>query len=1091
MKQKMGKKIILGILVPFLILSVLLTPVHAQDDTWWNQAWSYRQQIPIPIDTSKTLAWYQPVDMSIVFEHPCWAADEQHSSVRVIVQSNNPPQELESQIYGLNHTDAAHISSCDLVFLIPGNSTGDEQYYVYYSETETEAATYPDHVSIADAYTEYEPLPGYPMKSHFYKISQDGYYVYTVTQDAYILWYTASQLVSKAVPNATEIIPKNEEMTASFDFAYYYGPEASQLNSTSDVLVSKQILIDGNLMVSCQLHSRSEGDDLETAATYTYYYCPTPQKRILAHVTDTALKDCHVYPETQTDGSYCTVQSARIQSSSVEELNGGNLLSNIHVYTESNAVEEYAFDLNPESNPNQRSTFLITANDDIDLGSQAWATMDKGGNSGEVHAIMFRSTSVVKAGANERDGIQLKAFESAYPHVPGLTHDTTGFECTRNTYETGDGPRNLLIPQGFKAEFDAEFFSSPTGGYPLIEQEVPLFRALAAVKPSSQINGTAPQTETGTNSLTVVLHETPSFPFGAGFSILTGRKFPYITVELYKDDERLSAGTAGRLPLGQFSTTSTTLFGKLVAAAHIVNLRNLSFFKKIQFRYLEPGDYLVKVFKDNPFLRPDRQYIGYRPVTITENATVHIPCTRQGSGDILLTDQDGHKILGALVTLSDGTNVIAQNTTDEEGSARLLAPVGITKKYTLQVFNQGFLVDSEPVSFHILRAFIPFHKSLQTDEYAWGFTLVDTWGLPPAVNITPQLSSSAMVQPQVLSAVQKGPGSYVFPRLPPALYNLQMQYKSFRVEHNITIPASEETYEFPATFPVTFHIIDARGLEVVDTALRINRSGKEQTKTLSSPTAFTSLPPGNYDVSVASNDEIISKRPITVSSERTVELITTQQPLFPLIGIIAVIIIGAVLGVYSIIKKDIVLLLMTLAVGCAVIALMLPWWSLTGSTTEVTTSSTLYLAPPAFVTITRTASVLTGDLPYLPDLFLTVLLVILIMTGIGCLLCGLSFLFRRMQKPRMRVVSLLGGLVVVGSCLVIFLVAMTMYSEVSVGSIQGAGTIGVMIPGVSEQPLVPCQWGFGAGFYSYLIVVVLLSASLVLLLLKKKRSTKV
>jgi len=1087
----MVKKIILCLLIPFLLISFLPGPVDAGNDSWWNQAWSYRQEVHIPIDTGIALAWYQPIDTTVVFEHPCWAPDEQRSSIRVIVQSDNPPQELESQIYELNHTDATHISSCNLVFLIPGNTTGDEQYYVYYDESETAVPEYPDHVTITDAYTEYEPLPGYPMKSHFYKISQDGYYVYTVTQDAYILWYTAAQLVSKAVPGATEILPANADMTASFDFAYYYGPEASQMNSTSEIMVSKEILVDGNLMVCCKLDSRSKGDDLETTGVYKYYYCPTPQTRILAHIIDTALQDCHVYPETDTDGTYVTVQSARLQSSSVEELNGGNLFPYLHVYTKANTVEEYPIDLNPESNPNQRSTFLITATDDVDLGSQAWASLDEGSTTGAVHALIFRSTSVVKAGANERDGIQLKAFESAYAHVPGLTHDTAGFECTRNTYEAGDGPRNLLIPKGFKAEFDAEFFSSPTGGYPLVEQEVPLFRELATIKPSSLSNGTVQRNDTGKNSLTVVVHETPTFPFGAGFSLLTGRKFPYITVELYKDDERFASGTAGRLPLGQLSSSATTLFGKLVAVGHIFNLRNLSVFKKIQFRYLEPGDYLVKVFMDNPFLRAHRQFIGYKTVTLQNNATVHIPCTRQGSGDVLLTDQQGNKIQGALVTLCDGTNVIAQNLTNKQGSAHLLAPVGIAKKYTLQVFNQGFLIDSEPVSFHLLRAVLPFRRSLQTDEYDWRFTLVDTWGLPLAVNITPQLSSSEMAQPTTLSALQQEPGTYAYTHLPPAVYSLKLQYKSFRVEQNITIPASEASYVFPATFPVTFQIVDARGLGLTDATIRINRSGKTETRSLNSSSAIISLPPGDYAVSVVSHDEIISKRPVTISSERTVELITTQEPLFPLVSIIGFAILGAILVVYGTIKKDLVMLLSSLAACLAVIACVLPWWSLGGSTSDVTTSSTLYLAPPTFVTITRTPTVLTGELPYLPDLFTTILQVILVMIVLGCLLCGVSLVFQRMKNQKMHLISILGALLLFGGSLVMFLLAMTMYSQVSVGSLLGAGTIGVSIPGVNEQSLVPCHWGPAAGFFMYVLVVVLLFAALILLVRKNRRSKKV
>jgi hypothetical protein len=1086
----MVKKIVLCLLVPFLLIPSLPMSAAAGNDPWWNQAWSYRQEIRIPVDTSIPLTWYQPIDTTMVFEHPCWAPDEQHSSIRVIVQNGNPPLELESQIYELNHTDPTHIASCNLVFLIPGNTTGIERYYVYYDESETSVPEYPDHVTITDTYSEYEPLPGYPMKSHFYKISQDGYYVYTITQDAYILWYTASQLVSKAVPGATEILPKNEDMTASFDFAYYYGPAASQMNSTSDILVSKEILVDGNLMVCCKLNSRSKGDDLETTGVYKYYYSPTPQKRILAHVVDTALQDCHVYPDTQTDGTYVTVQSARLQSSSVSALNGGNLLPYLHVYTEENTVEAYPFDLNPESDPNQRSTFLITAADDVDLGSQAWASLDEGTTTGAVHALIFRSTSVVKAGANERDGIQLKAFESAYPRVPGLTHETNGFECTRNTYETGDGPRNLLIPKGFRAEFDAEFFSSPTGGYPLVEQEVPLFRALVAIKPSSLSNGTVRLNETGKNSLTVVVHETPAFPLGAGFSLLTGRKFPFITVELYKNDEQLSSGTAGRLPLGQLPSSSTTLFGKLVAAAHLFDLRNLSVFKEIQFRHLEPGDYLVKVFKDNPFLGSDHRFIGYTTVTLEGNETVHVRCGRQGYGDVLLTDQEGNTIQGAMVMLCDGTNVIAQNITDQQGSARLVAPCGLAKKYTLQVFNKGFLVDSEPVSFHLLRTILPFHKSLQTDEYDWRFTLVDTWGLPPSVNITAQLSSRAMAQPTMLSATQHGPDIYTYAHLPPAVYRLQLQYKAFRVEQNITIPAAETSYVFPAMFPVTFQIVDARGLEVSDATVQIDRSGKTEMHALSSSSVVAFLPPGDYAVSVIASNQVISKRPVPVSSERTVELITTQQPLFPLLIVIAVIILGILGSVYSTMKKDLVMLLVSLAACLAVSACMLPWWSLGGSTSDVTTSSTLYLAPPAFVTMTKTPSVLTGELPYLPDMFTTVLLLILVMIVLGCLLGGLGLMLHRRRKQTLGLVSILGAVLLFVCALALFLLAMTMYAQVSVGSILGAGAIGVSIPCVNEQSLVPCHWGPAAGFIIFVLGIILLSAALIHLVRKNRRSKK-
>ncbi|HVQ00230.1 MAG TPA: hypothetical protein VMT57_01820 [Candidatus Thermoplasmatota archaeon] len=1082
----MIKKVtMLCLLVLFLLSSFMPTPAHAGGAPWWNKAWSYRQNIFIPIDTSVSLATYQPIDTTVVFEHPCWATDEQHYSVRVIAQSDNPPEELESQVYGLNHTDATHIASCNLVFLIPPNTTGSEQYYIYYDGSETPAPAYRDHVNITDAYSEYEPIPGYKMTSHYYKISQGDFYVYTVTQDAYLLWYTGGQLVSKAVPGATEILPKNEDMTASFDFAYYYGPEASQMNSTSEYLISKQILVDGNLMVCCQLQSRSKGDDLETTAVYKYYYSPGSQKRIEAHIVDTALKDCHVYPGTDTDGSYVTVQSARLSSSSVEDLNGGQIFPFLHVYTEANTVEEYPIDLTPESNPNQRTFSLITATDDVDLGPQAWACLDEGTTTGAVHALLFRSTSVVKAGTNERDGIQLKAFESGYPHVPGLTHDAAGFECTRNTYEAGDGPRNLLIPKGFRAEFDAEFFSSSAGGYQLVEQEVPLYRARANITPSPLSNASMQEEAQGKNSLTVVVRQTPAFPFGAVLSILTGRNFPFINVEVYKKDEQLSSGTAGRLPLGQISGSSTTMIGKLVAVAQVLNLRNLSLFKKITFQYLEPGEYLVKVFRDNSFIGKEHQFIGYKLVDLSQNQTIQIRCHWQGKADVHLADEQGRGIGGAEVVLSDGTTVIAQNITDQQGNARLFAPCGIGRQYTLQIFDQGFLVDNEQVKFHVFRTVFPLHRSLQLSEYDWQFTLVDTWGLPLAVSITPQLSSDAMKQPVVLSPSEHGPNNYLFTQLLPASYHLRLQYKSFRLDENITIPAAETSYIFPVTFPVTFHVVDTRGLGVSDGTFLVNRSGKSLVRSLNDSTALVSLPPGDYAVSVVSHDTVISKRPVTVTSERSVELISTQEPWYPLIVILSFLVIGIFAMVYSVMKRNLMMGLVSLAVCLTVVACMLPWWSLAGNTPQVTTSSTLYLVPPTFVTTTTTASVLTGELATLPDMFSIVIMVLLVVIVAGCLLCCVSLLLQRMQRPRMQLISVVGAILLLASALAVFLVAMTLYSEVSVGSILGAGVVEVSVPGMSDQVSIPCNWGPASGFVVFVLAFVLLLAALILWMPKR------
>jgi Na+-driven multidrug efflux pump len=187
-------------------------------------------------------------------------------------------------------------------------------------------------------------------------------------------------------------------------------------------------------------------------------------------------------------------------------------------------------------------------------------------------------------------------------------------------------------------------------------------------------------------------------------------------------------------------------------------------------------------------------------------------------------------------------------------------------------------------------------------------------------------------------------------------------------------------------------------------------------------------------------------------------------------------------------KRSLMMLLVSLAVCLAIVSCVLPWWSLTGSTVDVTTSSTLYLAPPVLVTMTRAPSVLTGELAFIPDMFTTILMMILVMIALGCLLCGTSLVFQRMKKPRLHFYSTFVAILLFGGCLVMFLVAMTLYSEVSVGSILGQGNIEVSVPGVSEQFSVPSHWGPDVGVVVFILSLVLLLTALLLVIQKNKKT---
>ena len=95
---------------------------------WWNDSWSFNQEIILPIDTSKENSIFQPIDINVNFENKCWAKNEYEHSIRVCCWDKNNWKELESQIYNLEYSENEIIESCGLVFLVPENANGEERY---------------------------------------------------------------------------------------------------------------------------------------------------------------------------------------------------------------------------------------------------------------------------------------------------------------------------------------------------------------------------------------------------------------------------------------------------------------------------------------------------------------------------------------------------------------------------------------------------------------------------------------------------------------------------------------------------------------------------------------------------------------------------------------------------------------------------------------------------------------------------------------------------------------------------------------------------------------------------------------------------
>jgi hypothetical protein len=1070
------------LIINIILCSLLSIPTLATDDSWWNSDWKFREKIEIPFDTSIGAAKYQPIDIRINFQNKCWAKNEDEHSIRVLVQDENNKKKLESQIYDLDYYDDNHINACSIVFLIPEEANGKERYYIYYDDSEKSSPNYVDYVSIEESYYIYEPIPGYPFESHFFKIIEDENIIYAISQKGQFMGYQTSHYVTKLIENSKEVLPKNGDVVASFDFRYYYDQNYDDFSSTSQNLVSKDILIDGNLMVKVIIISKSNKDDLQTTATYTYYHCPTKHKRIHAHVKHESLKELTVANNVNTDGVFARLQCGGIKSNAIKDLNFGEILPYLHIYNENNQISDYLLDPDPEFIPEEYDIRVISNKDDVDLGDQAWASFDEGG-SGQSHSIILGSNKNLVSGRDEQDGIQINAYEMDFPHLPGLESDIASFEFGRNSLEA-NGIQDLSIPEDFIIEFDAELFSSETGGYTIISDEANIFQSLAKVKPQNDDISFKNKEKPEDYTLTVFVHNTFSFPMGAVLSAATGKNFGYIITELYQYNDLIGSGTPERVSLKQIpNLINKTLFQQIITSAASIDWKNISFFKKFTFNNLYPGKYLIRVYRENPFFGNTRKYIGLKTVSIDEDKKIHIFCTKEGSIHISVFDQNDEGVENAEIVLFTDELEIVKSTTDSQGQAHIKAPINPYDSYDLQIYYNNFIIFEDHISLRTIRKILPIKKSVIIDRFDLNLEIVDTWGLPPGIDLFPVLEYESIDTLFLLYAEKISDGYYLFTNLIPAEYILRFNYGSFSIEKNINIPDIEKiNLTFEGELTTKIKTLDARGIPIQDAHLIISRGNKEIKK--QSSLSKVLVPPGQYDVQVYFNGNLIGSRKFSIFSNRNLDLITSKEPFYPLlVTIIGILFILAGL-IISYWKKNGLYVIKSLIVSLLIIAIFYPWWILQGSNLQLETSSIMYLIPTTLVTTTSTQEIIAGELSFLPEIIELTMYLIPIGTIISCCLLGLSIVLKKLNKKQYLLILTISLGVLIG-LLGGFLVSMSEITKIGVGSIIGSGNIEIGLPGFEELSILFCHWGPSYGFYLFLFSIALL-LTIIIFTIKKR-----
>jgi len=1074
------KTIVNGILLIFF-LSSICAPVTSQEGiTWWDKNWSFRQEISIPISTQLSTAKFQPVDIRVTFENTCWTLSENQSSIRVCCWDGRQWHILESQIYDLNFTDTSHIKACSLVFLIPGIANGKEQYYMYYTDKETTPADYPDHVQVEKTHYYYEPIPGQKADFDYYKITDEGFCIYGVGIQGMMMTEYGSQMIFRQSKGQKDFSYRYWDRLASFCFQYRDAslPVGQDTITTRMKLLSSEIFVDGNLMVQFGIVSTNSREDAKTTDIYKYYYSPVDLKRICVHVTHEILKDINIAQVEKIDGEYAFTSGFKTRSEANTFLNTGEILPYIHYYNIDDTVKQVSADTNPKSKDEE---WLISVEDNADLGRYPWVSADNG-DTGKAHALIFSSNKVVKSGTDEQDGIQVKASQKQEVDIPGLQAYSSGMGCFRNAYNS-NGSLDLSIPSDLLVEFNAEFFTTEMNSYKDVENESIFFQSLVKYRPLLNGSVSGGEKEGKKYNLTIFTHLASSFPLGSLISAASGKNFSYTYAELYQNGNLISSGICSRISLaGGLNLDLKNI--SIRSILKLFNWRDLSFFKKIRFPKLVPGTYVVKIYIKSG---QKSNYVGVKPIVIQGDTRVDVVCSKQQKLTVSVTDQNKQSVSNCRCVLSIGNVSIEENSTDVNGESILLVPKG---KYDLKVLYNGFNLFEKEIRLGIRRKTEQFQATL----FCLQLIVKDKFGLPPGITITPVATSEEMEIPTKIVPTEIEPGTYRFTNLPEAQYKIQISYKTFLDEITVRIPDVGDTVEmeFSPMFQLTTTVFDSWGSTLSNMAIKITRAGKsvQNTTDANGMTSFF-IPVGNYVVQASSDGMNRAEKQVEVLRDETTDLVTTIEPLYPLIMIIVAILLFAGGAILLLLKKwTLASFLKLCSVALCIVAVVMPWWALSGSATtpSANRSTNAYLTTQTIVTKTTVGTYTEIELANIPaefSLFLLAVLILVILSS--CIILG-SIVIQKYKKPAFGLTVL--GVIFLVCAVAIFTYGFSQLSNVGLGSLQGSGTIKVLQPQSSEYMNLSATWGLSTGVYLTIVAIILVVVAVVIQRISKRKKQK-
>ncbi|UCF49229.1 MAG: carboxypeptidase regulatory-like domain-containing protein [Thermoplasmatales archaeon] len=1021
-----------------ILISPILTislPTQENEIPDWKSGWSFKQELILPISTIRPHSIYQPIDIRIEFIDPCWGINENEHSIRVCSWDGYRWHELESQIYDLEFIEPNYIKSCRLVFLIPDFANGEEIYFVCYDDSEKQSPNYKDHVSVEDAYFYYAPISGVSIESDYYKINEDGYCVYGVGQKGTILYRGLSQGIIKMKPKSIDFDTANFDNLASFILSYQHGKNDEDEISSDQVLVSKEIIVDGNLLVQFRIVSESSDKHLRTNNLYKYYYCPTDDKRISVHVKHQVFKESEVTGIENIDGRYGVIASVQSKSGKIKRMRFGEILPYIHVFSENSIIKEYKLNTDPE---NKEREWIVPYTDDCDLGESAWISYDEGEN-GKAFGIIFSSdTDIVKSGTDERDGIQVTSAVREYLRILGTEIDYASISFGRNSFEKGR-THDTTIPGDLVVEFCAEFYTSEEGGYKSVNLESTYFPKLVEYRHEEEDESENGEKNIYTLTVTPILFDRiRNRPIlNEIFNRLT------LSAELYIKDEFYAGSEYFRQILGK------------------------RFFK---FTKIEPGDYIVKIFRR---IGNWEKLIGIKPVTIIADTSTRLICTWEKNIEISAVDQNNVRIEDIELTLLQNDSIVFINNTRKNDDILIKIPYNLFENYVLRAYYKGFKIFDKELSKR------EKNVDIKVDLYDLTIDVKDKLGFSPGVHLIPLLTSSDMETPIELIPQDVGQGIYIFENLPSSKYKFFISYGRFTDELYIDVPEDGDFVDikFSALFDLNTILLNSRGDLIDDEKYKISIiRNRELLFDRISPSKIVTVPPGKYTINTYLDEKLVGSKIVELNSDKEINIVTNVKPILPLLITGIVLLFICEITVLLIFKKfSLNTFLKLLALALVFLSIFQPWWTLNAySETPLAEKNTeMFIASGNMIEKITYKERTNFELANLPEMFTNFLGILLLIIYSGIIFLSISFIPNILLRRRYFLILIFASILFLLLVSIAFSYGMSKITEITLGGLNGEALIDVALPN-GETICMLSNWGLGLGFYLCILSSIIL-----------------